>query len=698
MQAAGKKTILILPHILCNRNHPGLSVPHTMISINEQFPAGGGAAGFAAEIAELFGPKGSLASIRGFEWRREQQRMAEAVAGALAGRTHLVVEAGTGVGKSLAYLLPAVLHARRTGRKALISTHTINLQEQLLYKDIPLVRGLNGEDFEAVLLKGRQNYVCPTRLARACRHGSDLFTAEERPELERIREWASTTSDGSLSDLPFEPARELWMQVCSEQQLCTPKTCGRDSGCFYQSARRRAQSAQVLVLNHTLFFTLLGDPDEEGLGYLFPDDFVIFDEAHTVEQVASRHLGFSLSQYGLRQSIQRLYNPRTRKGLLQQARQNSTIAAAADLIPEIDRFFEKIAGACTFRQGRESRIRADQAADLADAVAESPLADGLARLAESAGTAAGKAEEEGLQGELNEVASRLRTARSGLSDFLSQSEPDHVYWIERTGKASTWTSLHAAPVAVAPLLGRLLFREGSTAVMTSATLSVGSAELDYFRSRVGAMEVPALQLGSPFDYSRQMKIRVVRKMPEPKDPSYEEALAKWIGHFTEESRARAFVLFTSHRTMQAVAARLQGHFEEKGWNLIVQGGGLSRSRMLEAFRAEGESVLFGTDSFWTGVDLPGDALSSVIITRLPFVTPDHPLTEAKLEQIEAEGEDPFQSYSLPEAILKLRQGVGRLIRSSRDRGSIVILDSRILSRPYGKSFLRALPECPVEVL
>jgi ATP-dependent DNA helicase DinG len=687
LQEAGKNMILPLPlRILQPQSpRPFPRNPHhnAMISINEEYspraPADPGA--FEREVAAIFGPKGSLAAIRGFEWRPEQQRMAAGVAAALAGRSHLVVEAGTGVGKSLAYLLPAVLYAKRTGRKALVSTHTINLQEQLLYKDIPLVKELTGEDFEAVLLKGRQNYVCPTRLARAHRHGADLFTAEERPELERIREWAATTTDGSLSDLPFEPPRELWMQVCSEQHLCTPKTCGRDSGCFYQSARRRAQTAQILVLNHTLFFTLLGDPEEEGLGYLFPDDFVIFDEAHTVEQVASRHLGFNLSQYSLRQSIQRLYNPRTRKGLLQQARQSGGISAASDLIPEVDRFFDKLAGACTFRQGRESRIRANQSADLAEAVAESQLAEGLARLAESAGTAAAKAEEEGLQGELNDVASRLRTARAGLSDFLSQSEPDHVYWVERSGKASTWTSLHAAPVAVAPLLGRLLFREGSTAVMTSATLSVGSAELDYFRGRVGALEVPSLQLGSPFDYARQMKIRLVRKMPEPKDPAYEEALAKWIGHFTGESRARAFVLFTSHRTMQSVAARMSGFFEEKGWNLIVQGGGL-----------------FGTDSFWTGVDLPGEALSIVILTRLPFVTPDHPLTEAKLEEIEASGGDPFHSYSLPEAILKLRQGVGRLIRSSNDKGSIVILDSRILSRPYGKAFLKALPECPVEVL
>lgn len=670
-----------------------------MISINEEYPATGHVpqGDFAREVAELFGPDGTLSSIKGFEWRPEQQRMAAAVAKTLEGRSHLVVEAGTGVGKSLAYLLPAVLHARRTGRKALISTHTINLQEQLLYKDIPLVRGLLHEEFEAVLLKGRQNYVCPTRLSRAAHHGSDLFTAEERPELERIREWAASTADGSLSDLPFDPNPQLWAQVCSEQHLCTPKTCGRDSGCFYQSARRRAQSAQVLVLNHTLFFTLLGDPDEGGHGYLFPDDFVIFDEAHTVEQVASRHLGFSLSQHGLRQSVQRLYNPRTRKGLLQQARHTEAISTAADLIPEIDRFFDSLAGACKFKQGRECRIRGDQSAELADAVAESTLSKGLARLAESAGSAAAKTEEEGLKGELAEVTSRLRAARAGLTDFLSQSEPGHVYWVERGGKSLTWHSLHAAPVAVAPLLGRLLFREGGTAVMTSATLSVGSQELDYFKGRVGGMEAPSLQLGSPFDYNRQMKLQLVRKMPEPRDTGYEEALAQWIEHFTTESQARAFVLFTSYKTMQAVATRMEDFFAKKGWNLIVQGAGLSRSRMIESFREEGESILFGTDSFWTGVDLPGEALSSVIITRLPFVTPDHPLTEAKLEAIESSGGDPFRDYSLPEAILKLRQGIGRLIRSSRDTGSIVILDSRILSKFYGKAFLNALPECPVEI-
>jgi ATP-dependent DNA helicase DinG len=233
--------------------------------------------------------------------------------------------------------------------------------------------------------------------------------------------------------------------------------------------------------------------------------------------------------------------------------------------------------------------------------------------------------------------------------------------------------------------------------MTSATLSIGAPDLGYFRERVGADEVPALQIGSPFDYERQMSLHLVEKMPEPKAVGYEEALARWIHHFTEQSRARAFVLFTSYQTMRNVAALAEQEFEKRGWTLLLQGGGMPAQRMVAEFRENPHSILFGVSSFWTGVDVPGDALSSVIITRLPFTTPDHPLTEARLEAIEARGGRAFEGYSLPEAILKLRQGVGRLIRSKSDEGTIVILDSRILTKPYGKAFLRAMPKCPVEI-
>lgn len=624
-----------------------------------------------------------------FEVRPQQRQMALAVAEAIEQGRHLAVEAGTGVGKSFAYLVPLILAAKQRNVQVVVSTYTIGLQEQLIQKDIPFLQQHLGVEFKAVLVKGRGNYLCLRRLARAERMGGDLFRADQGAELERLRAWSQRAVDGTLQELQTQPTHEVWNAVNVEHGNCMGHKCPEYAPCFLFKARREIQTADLLVVNHHLFFSDLALRRQKA-GILPHSAIAVMDEAHMMEQVASDHLGLRLSQYQFEHWLRRLYVPETNKGILAVLKKGEAAHHAANIYEEVARFFAAVRQWAGFGRDKKQQVAA------APIPVETPLPHLIKRMGLLVRDIHDEQKDLDVRAELAAARRRGDEILLSLDAFMEQSLPDSVYWVASEGARRPQTVLYSAPIEVAPLLRQDLFEEFNCIVMTSATLAV-EGRLDYFVQRVGAEDCDLEQVGSPFNYEQQMKIYLPKGMPDPnQNEAFTEATANAVRHFVRMTKGRAFVLFTADRLMRAVAERVRKEFAEQEFELLIQGEGLPRTQMLDRFRNSRNGVLFGLDSFWMGVDVRGEALSNVIITKLPFAVPDEPVVKARMDRITERGGDPFREYSLPEAILKFRQGVGRLIRSSTDEGIVVILDPRISNKWYGRHFLASIPECPVE--